>query len=806
MINQHRGINEIDRFVKIKNISLNLDSEVFYAHWETDKWQLYDIYRTALSPRGRLIVGIVNETLYGKWGLRSWKYDKRTDLHNLTLNVINVANPYGRAGLNTSERRLSGRELVNYLKSFEVYNVDTMAKFSYAAFEPLMKIFNFSVRLRSTNSWGYKLNGSWDGMIKALVQGRADISGTAAYKTDRLDVIDYTSVTLWLHKPCFTFLHPTGSQDNLTLLRPFSFTVWCSLVGMLVLSVLTFYLIVKYEHFSSQLKTNSILANVLLINIAAYCQQSFYVQPTKLAGRVIFILVFFFGTLLYQFYSSSIVASLLHQPVKNIDSLEKLANSRFKIGIEDSVNVRLLTKELSMINPTMENILGIKNDSRRLKAEYVLNAEGVAKVKKGGYAFFTDTATSYWFMGKLFSEKEKCELTEISLTKPSRGSMMLRKRSPYKKLFSYGYVKLLETGFVNRELRRWHANKPTCMYNKLKSGDAFTSVKLGDILPALANPYGSAGLNTSERRLSGRELVNYLKSYGVFNLDSVSRFSYATFEPLAKMFNFSINLKSSNSWGFKTNGSWDGMIEALIAGIHVQPVKPAGRVIFILVFVVGIFVYQFYSSSSVVSLLRPSVKKIDSLEKIVKSRMKVGIEDSVYLRILANEIAEVNPLMKEILDCRRNSHGQKAEFVLNAEGVEKVMKGNYAFFTDTATSYWFISKLFTESEKCDLAEISITKPNRCSVMLQKKSPYKKLFSYGYIKLLETGFINRELKRWRSSKPICVYSKWKSKESFVGIKFSDIIPALLLLFIGYLISLLIFIIEHFLSLQLTTRFI
>lgn len=82
----------IHNFLASKHINLTIDSEVLLAYPdETDdnSWHIYDVYRTAFEPRGRLVVDILNET-FGRWGNRFWKFDKRSNLQNLPVNVAAV--------------------------------------------------------------------------------------------------------------------------------------------------------------------------------------------------------------------------------------------------------------------------------------------------------------------------------------------------------------------------------------------------------------------------------------------------------------------------------------------------------------------------------------------------------------------------------------------------------------------------------------------------------------------------------------------------------------------------------------------
>lgn len=88
--------------------------------------------------------------------------------------------------------------------------------------------------------------------------------------------------------------------------------------------------------------------------------------------------------------------------------------------------------------------------------------------------------------------------------------------------------------------------------------------------------------------------------------------------------------------------------------------------------------------------------------------------------------AEINPYMRKLYDQKIKP---RSEFLLAKDGVKKIKKGYYAFFTDPASSYWLINDIFTEQEKCDLSEFSLSKSEVTGFLIQKKSPYKKLINF-----------------------------------------------------------------------------
>jgi len=94
MVMSKKSNNKIQSFLSTKKINLSISSEILLAYPnEMDgiitNWHIFDIYRTAFEPRGKLMIDVVNKT-FGKWGNRLWKFDKRSNLGNLTLNVVTV--------------------------------------------------------------------------------------------------------------------------------------------------------------------------------------------------------------------------------------------------------------------------------------------------------------------------------------------------------------------------------------------------------------------------------------------------------------------------------------------------------------------------------------------------------------------------------------------------------------------------------------------------------------------------------------------------------------------------------------------
>lgn len=65
-------------------------------------------------------------------------------------------------------------------------------------------------------------------------------------------------------------------------------------------------------------------------------------------------------------------------------------------------------------------------------------ADGIARVRQGGFAFFSEASTLYSPIQDTFTDEEKCSLHEVKLVPDITAAMPLPKGSPYKELVDRG--------------------------------------------------------------------------------------------------------------------------------------------------------------------------------------------------------------------------------------------------------------------------------------------------------------------------------------------------------------------------------
>ncbi|XP_061391593.1 uncharacterized protein LOC133327014, partial [Musca vetustissima] len=518
-----------------------------------DYYILYDVWNPGRQYGGQLntseigVFSMKNGLDLAKWYRGSSFIMRRMDMKLARIRCLVVV-----THKNNSE------SLHDYLISHTDTHLDSMNRFNFALLSHVRDLFNFSFVLSKTATWGYLKNGKFDGMIGALVRKQADIGGSPIFfRIERAKVIDYTTRT-WVARPCFIFRHPRSTKkDRIVFLQPFSNDVWILLAGCGVATILLLWLLTTLEtdggrpvsgkcrdipntsviptksfpHGSFKRRLvrwggllcgydirddNSATQRVgmflesILFYVGSICQQGLSFSTRSFSGRCIVTTSLLFSFAIYQFYSASIVGTLLMEKPKTIRTLRDLIHSSLEIGIEDIVYNRdyfLRTKDpdaqelyakkvtsmpaadgTGFVDAPPDNVilptsLTPMTEAQKAKAyRDILHSHetgahaktneasnwyepefGVAKIKKGHFAFHVDVATAYKIMADTFTEKEICDLTEIQLFPPQKMVSIVQKGSPLRKPITYGLRRVTEVGLMDYERKIWHSPKPRCV-------------------------------------------------------------------------------------------------------------------------------------------------------------------------------------------------------------------------------------------------------------------------------------------------------------------------------------------------------
>ncbi|XP_063921270.1 glutamate receptor-like [Zophobas morio] len=162
-------------------------------------------------------------------------------------------------------------------------------------------------------------------------------------------------------------------------------------------------------------------------------------------------------------------------------------------------------------------------------------------------------------------------------------------------------------------------------------------------------------------------------------------------------------------------------------GSDVEPQSNAGRIITIFTLATLMFLYTSYSAN-IVALLQSTTNSIQTLEDLLHSRIKLGVEDIIYGHYYFENAKE--PVRKAIYEQKVAPKGQKPNFMTAEQGIRKVQEGFFAFHVELHTGYNLISNIFQEGEKCGLKEIDYENFFEPYIGIKKRSPYKEIMKIG----------------------------------------------------------------------------
>nr|WJJ63351.1 ionotropic receptor 75s [Pachyrhinus yasumatsui] len=260
-----------------------------------------------------------------------------------------------------------------------------------------------------------------------------------------------------------------------------------------------------------------------------------------------------------------------------------------------------------------------------------------------------------------------------------------------------------------------------------------------------------------------------------------------TVRKLFKIDNFTNSLELSDSLpevAFMTFGA------VCQQGAVALPYSMPGRIATIFLLISLMFIYVSYSAN-IVALLQTSSNSIKTLEDLLKSRIDIGVDDTVYNRYYFSTADE--PIRKAIYEKKVAPPGKPANYMPIEEGVKRVKDGLFAFNMETGSGYKLVSETFREDEKCGLQEIPYLQVVDPWFAIQKNSSYKEMLKIGLRLLRENGIQQRENYLIYTRKPYCT----SKSSTFFSVGMVDCYPAVAILAGGMVVSAAVFILEIYL---------
>ncbi|XP_064292291.1 uncharacterized protein LOC128673874 [Plodia interpunctella] len=522
------------------------DSEVMVIFPVGDTSDIYFIYRVGAGEAWKT-------EFYGTW------------------DVQNKVRKSSAMFLSTALRRqdLSGHEIsicyvltdsdsINHLTDEVNDYIDTITKVNFPTTNHLLDFLNANRKYLFANTWGYHVNGTWDGMTGYLVREEVEIGGSPMFFTsERMSVVEYiASPTPTRSK--FVFQQPKLSYENNLFLLSFKSAVWYSCIALVFIMLLAIFVVAVWEWkkhadtFDSRNKDAGVLrpsiADIVILIFGATCQQGSPVELKGLLGRIVMLILFLALMFLYTSYSANIVA-LLQSSSSKIKSLEDLLNSRIKFGVHDTVFNRYYFATAT--EPIRKAIYEKKVAPPGSKPRFMSMEEGVKLMQKGLFAFHMETGVGYKFVGKYFKESEKCGLKEIQYLQVIDPWLAVRRDTPYKEIFKIG---ISENDWHVEYYGNWEA-----------SGGLIKSMQMEVTTAMRRRNLERNVITTSLIAVDNRTKENLYDLRNV-EIDVTTKANIRHIDVLYDFINATKAIKFTNTWGYFINGSWNGIVGHFVRG------------------------------------------------------------------------------------------------------------------------------------------------------------------------------------------------------------------------------------------------
>ncbi|GLV44368.1 Ionotropic receptor 64a [Carabus blaptoides fortunei] len=156
--------------------------------------EIVEEYFTGMNILVDSDVSLVNQIVEVKYSIvKLYKRQKHGELviENYAVKRKNLQNTNLRTAI-----VITHNDTMNHLTDYRDKHLDSITKVNYILVNHLANIVNASLSYTIKNTWGYKKNNTWTGMIGELTEDKADIGGTPLFVTsDRIDTIDYIAMT-----------------------------------------------------------------------------------------------------------------------------------------------------------------------------------------------------------------------------------------------------------------------------------------------------------------------------------------------------------------------------------------------------------------------------------------------------------------------------------------------------------------------------------------------------------------------------------------------------------------------------------
>uniref|UniRef100_A0A8D2PHK6 Glutamate receptor n=1 Tax=Zosterops lateralis melanops TaxID=1220523 RepID=A0A8D2PHK6_ZOSLA len=368
---------------------------------------------------------------------------------------------------------------------FEGYCIDLLKELA------IILGFSYEIRLVEDGKYGAQdEKGQWNGMIKELIDHKADLAVAPLTITHvREKAIDFSKPFMTLGVSIL-YRKPNGTNPSVfSFLNPLSPDIWMYiLLAYLGVSCVLFVIarFSPYEWYDAHpcnpgsdiVENNFTLLNSFWFGMGALMQQGSELMPKALSTRIIGGIWWFFTLIIISSYTANLAAFLtverMESPIDSADDLAKQTKIEYG-AVKDGATMTFFKK--SKIS-TFEKMWAFM--SSKPTALVKNNEEGIQRTLTADYALLMESTTIEYIT------QRNCNLTQIGGLIDTKGyGIGTPMGSPYRDKITIAILQLQEEDKLHVMKEKWWRGNG-CPEDENKEASALGVQNIGGIFIVLA--------------------------------------------------------------------------------------------------------------------------------------------------------------------------------------------------------------------------------------------------------------------------------------------------------------------------------
>lgn len=163
----------------------------------------------------------------------------------------------------------------------------------------------------------------------------------------------------------------------------------------------------------------------------------------------------------------------------------------------------------------------------------------------------------------------------------------------------------------------------------------------------------------------------------------------------------------------------------MLIGFSYEAYTISSRIVILVILIAALSLYASYTGF-IVALLQSPSSAIQTLEDLINSGLKFGVQDIVYNRYYFRTFEDT--IRKHFYE---HLVENKTDVWMSLEsGVQQLRMGFFAFHVDVSCGYEVMQQTFEEHEKCGIYEIDYLNVLLPMLVIKRKSPYREIIRVG----------------------------------------------------------------------------